>query len=487
MLVDTGLLRFMPYGVICAALICAISLGGAIGVGLYVVVPAIVAPAAVLTLVIVLKEKSLRKIMACVATLSFSALLLWPRYAYFRIGALPGVTPPRLMVSLLILCFIANWIKSAKSRSTFARSTHGIAAGVSLVVAFCGSRLLSVIVSADPAPSLFPLINELVFFGGGFLVALEVSREEGAPEALYRVLIAVTWGICAIAFAEYIKQKNIFMGVFPVTDEYALQAMQGKIRDSGYRVQGTFDNPLSLAQYLSTVMPMLVSRVIGRKLDVWGVLAMAAAGASTLAIVMTGSRSALIFTVLAVLLLYAFAIKDRFARKEVTLGGGVASVVALIVLFILAISAVSYIEGLLLGRSAAEASSTNARLIMLDRAWPLVLEKPLFGHGVSRAAQLIGFYGAGGVLTVDSLLISFAVESGLVGLLSYVGLILYALRSACTTPARGRCGYLFGAGLCSALGAFLVSSATLSLTGNLFFLAVLLAFAFNRSSNGEKL
>lgn len=127
---------------------------------------------------------------------------------------------------------------------------------------------------------------------------------------------------------------------------------------------------------------------------------------------------------------------------------------------------------LVAGRSAAEASSTSARLLMLKRAIPLVLNSPLVGNGVNQAATLIGFVGARGVLTVDSLLISFAVESGVIALLAYVFSVLAGfIHAVRNSLGESREDSILQLGFATSLILFLMTSVTLSLTGNMYFLA----------------
>ena len=94
---------------------------------------------------------------------------------------------------------------------------------------------------------------------------------------------------------------------------------------------------------------------------------------------------------------------------------------------------------------------------------PHIEANPLTGHGVGTGADVVGYFNPGAVFpTLDSMLISLLVETGVPGLLFFYGSLIFAIFSAsgniCGTQ---RCGAVAG-GLSCSLIAFLVYSIVLS-------------------------
>lgn len=276
--------------------------------------------------------------------------------------------------------------------------------------------------------------------------------------------------------AEYIRQQNIFSGLLPVTDEYAQEAMLSKIRDSGYRIQSSFDHPLTYAQFLVCVIPILIASFFQYKGIIFRGVSVAAVLLALGSAWLTGSRSGVALSVMSVLGMGVLVLVIQFFQRKVRLGVVIISIFGIALMAVSAIFLIDHLLLLVAGRSAAEASSTSARLLMLKRAIPLVLNSPLVGNGVNQAATLIGFVGARGVLTVDSLLISFAVESGVIALLAYVFSVLAGfIHAVRNSLGESREDSILQLGFATSLILFLMTSVTLSLTGNMYFLAFLFA------------
>ena len=97
-----------------------------------------------------------------------------------------------------------------------------------------------------------------------------------------------------------------------------------------------------------------------------------------------------------------------------------------------------------------EAYSDQARLDELSMAWPPIFSNPITGHGIGLGAFIIG-YAPNGFPTIDSYVLSLAVETGVPSLLFFSGMIVLSIwagvRAYITSPTRSSA--LFGCIACS--------------------------------------
>lgn len=451
--------------------------GAAVGIGAYVLLPVFFAPLfPVFLMVVPVSKKYPPKMFYFFGASLLTAALLWPRYAYIRIGPLPGVTPTRIMLALSLFAGLAYVVRSPGFRRGVASALSESKAVFYSIFVFTLFRFLSVVFAKYPFESLYGFLNEVVFFPLMTLLFVAAFRSSIDIGKIVKLLVYVTCLICLLGVVEYARQQNVFAGVLPVTDEYAQEALLSKIRDSGYRVQSSFDHPLTYAQFLVCVIPILIAAAFHFK-------GMVFRGTAFITVVMafgsawlTGSRSGVVLSIVSVLSMGVLVLGIQFFQRKVRLSVVVISIFGLAIATLGVMFAIDHLLLLIAGRSTAEASSTSARLLMLMRAIPLVLDSPLVGHGVNQAATLIGFVGARGVLTVDSLLISFAVESGVIALLAYILSVLAAFNIALRNAIRdSQDDAILQLGFATSLISFLMTTVTLSLTGNMFLLALLFA------------
>lgn len=463
----------------------ALLAGAAIGMGLYVVLPLILLPVVFVVSLSLVDVDSCRACLRYVGAFTVASMILWPRYSYIRIGGLPGVTPSRLLALFFVFLFVVVIAKSKKIRSDFIRAVadSGVVGWVLLV--YLLFRVLSVVFSKDPLPSLFVTVNELIFFGLFFALSAWILRSKTDALHLVRLLAVATIVVALVVVLEYKRQQNVFAGVLPVSDDYAAQALANKVRDSGYRVQATFDHPLTFAQYLVTVIPLMVIgffRSTGFWVRIfWGVCCSSA----LVSVVLSGSRSVFVVLFVSLAFLCFILLLRDFVAKRTTIGGVLVAISGLAVLVLVVAVLSDKILPLLAGRTASEVASSTARLHMLHRAIPLVLDSPLFGYGVGRAAELVGYVGAGGILTIDSLPISIVVESGVVALVCFFFVIGLGVWKAFQSMKIGSEKFPISAGFAAALVAFGVSMMTLSLTSNMFVLAVVISGALASTRGAE--
>lgn len=470
-----GLSSLLTYSALILFLIAFCVLAGAVvAVELYILLPIFMLP--LLLTVLPISNRYQSKLFYILGASLLIAALLWPRYSYIRVGGLPGITPTRVLLAISLFVAIVYFLRSPKFKKEI---FSAISQGQSIfwfVAIFIVFRFLSVVFAHRPLESLYGFLNEILFYPLMMLLFVTAFRSSIDVERIVRSLVYVTLFICLIGTLEYIRHQNVFTGILPVTDEYAQEALLSKVRDSGYRIQSTFDHPLTYAQFLVCVIPILIAAFFRFNGLVFRSIAIITVILAFGSVWLTGSRSGMVLGVATVLGMGVIVSVVQFLRRRVRLGALVISMFGLAIVSMATMLLIDSLMAIIAGRSYAEASSTSARLLMLDRAIPLLIASPLVGHGVNQAAALIGFVGSRGILTVDSLLISFLVESGVIALLAYVvsifSAIIFAVRNA-ANDSRG--DILLHSAFAASLLVFFMTTVTLSLTSNMFLLAFLFA------------
>lgn len=357
---------------------------------------------------------------------SFCALVffevVWPRYAFIRLGAGPGINPQRIG---LVLMFVMSYVLLVKDSDVRARLTNLISRYSGFFIFFgiyWFSRFFSCFKADFVLPSLAAFFAEF-FYNGVFLFFAVIALNAERTVSFARLLMVATAVVVIVGFVEWRLQHNIFMNFFSIDDAYLAQVTGGIVRDSSYRVQSTFEHPLLFAEFLVLLAPIVLTYFFQNEKNALTYVSLFVVAQFPLLMYLTGSRSG----VVALLVVASFMFFTFFYRKILTERKlhylTVLSVVFAVVIFLSMLFS-SDIATMIAGRSTAEASSSTARLIMLSRGLSLFEINPLLGSGFGTAAEKIGYVGAKGVLTVDSYLISVFVESGLFGFVGFVGMFL---------------------------------------------------------------
>jgi O-antigen ligase len=58
---------------------------------------------------------------------------------------------------------------------------------------------------------------------------------------------------------------------------------------------------------------------------------------------------------------------------------------------------------------------------------PVILESPLFGHGPGRGAEALGFITPGGLVTIDTYVLSVVLDYGVIGFVLFFGMLFAAI------------------------------------------------------------
>jgi hypothetical protein len=358
------------------------------------------------------------------------AMMLWPNYLAIQLPGLPWMTLRRLiafpMVGILLICIST----SGAFRTELSASLRSVRPLWIMLAAFMTVQFLTIFWSASPPYSLNQLMNYWVLGTATFFVGAWVLAKPGMMDWFVKVLLILTLVLCAVAAAEFWNQQVLWAGHIPsflqVQDQIVQQYLEAQVRDAQYRVVTTFSVSLSFAEFLAIVTPFIIHKLMNTRainlILLWGLADLALLGA----INTTQSRLGILGWATAHIIyicIWAFR-RWRSERADI-----VAPAVSLVypvgaLLFLVGMFTVPAIRNRTIG-GGSSGFSDQARADQFAMLWPRLLENP-FGYGSGRSGEVLGYRLPSGMLTVDSYVITLLLDYGVIGLLLYGGVLVYA-------------------------------------------------------------
>ncbi|WP_394402051.1 O-antigen ligase family protein [Roseateles sp. LKC17W] len=417
--------------------------------------------------------------------LTVALSILWPRFIFFPLGGAytnPQAASILVMLAVCVVLLVAN----ARLARTEGFATLGLWRMGWLILAWFAWRFVSSVSGDNAVSSTFLLLKELAYLTSFIGVAALLLGFPDADRRLLRVIVFCGFLALLYGLVEALWQKNPLMRFAAGSDNEAtadvLRSLTAeKIREGAYRAQSVFTHPIVFAQFVAALLPLGLLLALTEKQDkFWRLLGLLVIPVGLAAIVKSGSRAGFVSVLAAVaIVLFVFwlrALRGRgFGRIFAVLGGPV---------FLLAAAGIGWLaKGLVLGRSSMEAGSTSARVEMLNLGMRSLEAHPLLGYGEGMSVMVAGLTDSKGHTSVDSYLLSLAVDGGYPSLLLYLAIVLtFFVRLAWLAASDpGRLG--LQAGLVTAsLMALVVSFIGLTIAHNmtLFWLLLVLGLFYGR-------
>jgi hypothetical protein len=414
--------------------------------------------------------------------------------AYYAIAGtgLPWISVRRIATFPLILCISLVIAGSSEARARIVRRLGRAKLVSTCAIGYLVMMALSILTSAAPTASISFAVDAVLIWYVPFITIIYLTSDEREIDRFLKTIAWCTIFISVCGLVEYPLQRNIFIAIMPASirdalmensPTFAAMATTEGFRNGEYRAPSVFQNSLSFGQFEAMIVPFgyyfLVHR--SRASDRWLGFLVVASG--LLGIVTSGARGAYVSIIVAtpafvaLWTIRAVRFKPRsLAPALVSVGGGM-GFIGLIVLVFTWVRLYSRV----IGGHAGDQESTQARWDQWHMALPHILANPLTGNGAGNGAEVIGYFTPGGTFpTVDSMLVSMLVETGVPGFLFFYGSAIFAIVLGAReylqdSSARGA----FAGGLSCSLIAFLVYSTVLSQVENftLFFLFLGLTIA----------
>jgi hypothetical protein len=418
--------------------------------------------------------------------------VLWPRYIYLHMSGLPSIslftfaTMMALYIVIILLLYSPTFSSNVGQQVSNARSLF-VLTGIWL----CW-RLLACILSAEPIYSLTNYVRDLIYLSSFFLFGCCLASNTDGKKWLTRILVLCTLLVGSAGLLEAINQHNIFVRFASAGDNDEVASNLAnialeKFRGGQYRAQATFNHPIVFAQYVSAAMPLVVYSILCDTSRSWRLLALVTGPIALAAIAQSTSRAGIV-SVAAAMALIGIVLWLRAITHGKT---SRAMAIALVPALISAIGVGYFMLGeLTIGRNTQEAGSTKIRIEMLRLGIAALEDSPLWGFGQGMAVLKAGFTNSAGVSTIDNYFLSIAIESGYIGFLLFVILLLiFLIKSVKISVVDAGPDGLFVGACAASVAALALTFTVLSIPNNMTMLWLLMAATFpymNRNSTRKR-
>lgn len=404
-------------------------------------------------------------------------LAVWPVYIFVKLGPMPILTPPRIVLYAVSAMWLYDMAVSRHRRAQFSLAARRSRAVTWSVFGLFGLGLLSLPLAEGKALAIPEFFRQTMIWLLPFCAVLTYCRRTRDFERVVKAFVIGGVIVAGVAVVEAATQQLMAIVLSPLIqgDDVWLQNVQlQKIRDGFFRAQASHTHPLSLGEHMAFVAPFALALAARAKEARVKWLWSAAFLLILLGAIATNSRGAALgMTValgfMAVIFTVRFFATARAARFRPLVG----LATAILLLSSPVIAAGTY--AMISGKGGVSASnSTQSRLDQMEQAWPKILKRPVLGYGVGRSSRILGFWGQ--TLTIDNYYLTLALDFGFPGPLAFFAMLaafgVAGLKRAMASAPHMTAIYL----ACAASAASILISRTItSQTGNLAMIFVLIA------------
>ncbi len=346
---------------------------------------------------------------------------------------------------------------------------------------FLAVAALSVLTSISPTESTSALVDAVLSWYVPFFAMIYIVRDNDDLVFLLKIICLCVIFNTGAGVVEFFLKHNFFVQIFPTSMLDALIASNPTLaellpnaqhfRNGLWRANSTFVTPLSFGEFEIIVIPIDLFFLLHREKLFEKVLGGAVAFGGIIGIFCSGSRGGFVGVMASLAVFVAFYSIRKAVSSKGSLAPAIAGLLGIIG-FGCVIGAINLSHGFhdtVLG-GAAQASSTNARYIQWAAGAPYIKSNPITGHGFGLGGLIIGLG------QIDSYVLSLVVETGVPGLVFFLGLLVlpvwYGLRNYLSDMSES--GALAGALACSFIG-FIMNRLVLSQKENHMLIFSLLA------------
>lgn len=357
-------------------------------------------------------------------------LVLWPNYLSIQLPGLPWISLRRLVSLLSAVVFVISYSVSRSVRERLSELKKSSPLLLRAVALFATIQFLTLFLS----PSIFGAFSSTLDMWLGttvlFFIAAWALTFDRVRYIFLTTLIVCTGLLCLLGVAEALNKQVLWANYIPsflqIGDEVIERILTPQLRDGKYRVTTVFTVSLCFAEFLAIVVPFVIHRVTSAK----ALKAQVAWGFFDLLILVvigqTQSRLGILGWLIAhasYLTLWAFR---RWKRERgdilapaLSLGAACGAF-----LFFVGMFTVDAIKYRTIG-GGSTGHSDDARREQFALLWPKLWANP-FGYGTGSSGNVLGFRQPGGLLSVDSYVITVLLDYGVLGFLLFFGMFVYA-------------------------------------------------------------
>jgi len=362
-----------------------------------------------------------------------AAVIVWPNYLAVALPGMPWITVIRLVAIPLAIIMMVAISVSRSFRFEMLRVINALPSVWKMLSLFMVVAFLSILVSSDPSVSVNKFIIAQLYWTLIFFAAAYTFVQPGRATSFSQIIWTCAICVCLIGIDEWRRRGLFYAGHIPSflrIDDDALTSVltsRGRAATGGYRVKSVFSTPLGLAEYLALATPFVIHTAVASKKLATRLGAFATIPLMFLTIIYTDSRLGVVgFFVSFLLYILAWGALRWRDRPDQMVGRLVVISYPIVLASFLLLSFTWNRLSVMMWGGGATAPSTAARRQQLADGLPMILEQP-WGHGIGQAARTLGYYGAGGKLTIDSYYLTIGLEYGLIGFILYFGMFLAAI------------------------------------------------------------
>jgi O-antigen ligase len=407
--------------------------------------------------------------------------LIIPFYYAVQFPGLPWISVRRLATFILIVPFLVAVAASSEVRRHIAERVRASLLIFICAAGFLAVATLSVLTSISPTESTSILVDAVLSWYVPFFAMIYIAKDKNDVVFLLKIICFCALFNTGAGVIEFVLKHRFFVDIFPrgmlatmIENNPTLVNLLPNpqdFRNGLFRASSTFVTPLSFGEFQIIVIPIGLFFFLHRETLFERALGGAVAFGGIVGIFCSGSRGGFVGVIASIAVFVTF----YSIRKAVSTRGSLVPAIAAllgVIGFGCCIGALMFshnLHDMVLG-GAAQASSTNSRYIQWAAGTPYIKSNPITGHGFGLGGLIIGLG------QIDSYVLSLVVETGILGLVLFLGLLVlpvwYGLRNYLSDMSEA--GALAGALACSFIG-FIMNRLVLSQKENHMLVFSLLA------------
>ena len=369
-----------------------------------------------------------------------------PSYYTVQFAGLPWISARRVATFCLLVPFFVAVAASSDVRRQIAERIRTSQLIFVCAIGFLVMGTLSILTSISRTQSFSDLIDVVLSMYVPFFAVIYVVRGKEDITLILKIICICALFNTAAGVVQFFLRDNFFLHIFPksmldalITNNPALANLlptnYQHFRHGHYRAESSFVTPLSFGEFEIIVIPIGLFFALHREKFFDTILGWAVVFSGVVGIFSSGSRAGWVGIILSVPVFIAI----WSIRKATQSRGSLAPAIAGLSGFILVGCLVSLLflshtfHDMVLG-GAGEANSTQARYNQWQMGIPQIMANPITGHGLGAGGGVISDY------TIDSYMLSLVLETGVPGLVFFVGMLLlpiwYGLRAYVTDQSE---------------------------------------------------
>jgi O-antigen ligase len=385
--------------------------------------------------------------------------LIVPYYYTVQVSGLPWISVRRLATFSLIVPFLVAIAASSDVRRQIMERVRASLLLFICAAGFLATAALSIFTSIIPTESFSFFADAILSWYVPFFAVIYIAKDKNDVIFLLKIICFCAIFNTGAGVVEFFLKHRFFIDIFPksmlatmIENNPMLENLlpnPGDFRNGLFRASSTFVTALSFAEFQIIVIPIGLFFLLHRETRFEKLLGGAVAFGGIVGIFCSGSRGGFVGVIVSSAVFVTFYSIRKAVGSKGSLVPAIAGLFGIIgfgcLVGLLALSHQAH--DMVLG-GAAQASSTDARYLQWAAGTPFIKSNPITGHGFGLGGIIIGLG------QIDSYILSLVVETGIPGLVFFVGVLVlpvwYGLRNYLSDMSDS--GALAGALACSFIG-----------------------------------